>query len=227
MTKEQWLQRRSEDPYWRLAKERGLPSRAAFKLEEIQRRWRVIPSGGRVLDLGASPGGMTAVASDIVGEDGLVVAVDVEPLKLERPNVVSINADVFEHRLLRELENVVKDGLFDTVVSDLSPHHSGDYDLLVLQQMDLLARSREIAYRFLRRGGNMVLKAFEHPALRPFERETAKSFRKLERYVPKSSKKGSSETFLIFLGFRRRVEEPQSRGRWFSLQSAPHVKATP
>jgi len=207
VTKERWLQRRSEDPYWRMAKERGLPSRAAFKLEEIQRRWRVMPRGGRVLDLGASPGGMTAVAAEAVGEEGFVVAVDVEPLKLERPNIVFIKADVFEHRLVRELENVLKGGFFDTVISDLSPRHSGDYDLLVQQQSDLLARSRELAYRFLRRGGNMVLKAFEHPTLRTFERETATSFRKLERYVPKSSKKGSSEIFLIYLGYKGGVQQ--------------------
>ncbi|MCS6769222.1 MAG: RlmE family RNA methyltransferase [Candidatus Caldarchaeum sp.] len=213
MTREQWLQRRSEDPYWRMAKEMGLPSRAAFKLEEVQRRWRVIPEGGRVLDLGAAPGGMTAVASDVVGEKGLVVAVDVEPLKLQRPNVVFIQADVMEHRLVRELQRIVKDGLFDTVVSDLSPHHSGDYDLLILQHADLLSRSREIAYMFLKRRGNMVLKAFEHPALRQFEQETARSFLKFERYIPKSTKKGSSEVFLIFLGFKPKPSERDSGGR--------------
>ncbi|MEM2872196.1 MAG: RlmE family RNA methyltransferase [Candidatus Caldarchaeum sp.] len=211
MTREQWLQRRSEDAYWRMAKEMGLPSRAAFKLEEIQRRWRVIPEGGRVLDLGASPGGMTSVASEVVGDGGLVVAVDVEPLKLEKPNVVFIQADVFEHRLVRELGNLVRQGLFDVVVSDLSPHHTGDYDLLIQQHTDLLTRSREIAYMFLKRGGNMVLKAFEHPALRGFERDTSRRFRKFERYVPRSTKRGSSEVFLIFLGFRRRPVENGQR----------------
>ncbi len=203
MTKEQWLQRRSEDPYWRKAKEMGLPSRAAFKLEEIQRRWRVIPRNGKVIDLGASPGGMTAAASEIVGGEGLVVAVDVKPLQIQRDNVVFINSDVFEDRLFRELEKVLGGGWVDTIVSDLSPQHSGDYDLLVQQQIELLERSRALAYRFLKKGGNMVLKAFEHPALRVFEKETMASFRKFERYVPRSVKRGSSEIFLIYLGFKR------------------------
>lgn len=202
MTKEQWLQRRSEDPFWRKAKELGYPSRAAFKLLEIQKRWRVVREGDKVLDLGAAPGGMTAVASDVVGEDGLVVAVDVEELKVQKPNVVFVKADVFEARLVRELENILRGGFFDTVISDLSPHHSGDYDLLVEQQLELLEAVLDVCRRFLRYGGTVVLKAFEHPSLRKFEQQMARSFRKIERYVPHASKKGSSEIFLLGFGYR-------------------------
>ncbi len=204
MTRERWLQLRSEDPYWRKAKEMGLPSRAAFKLEEIQRRWRVIPRNGKVIDLGAAPGGMTVIASEIVGGKGLVVAVDVRPLQIQRENVVFINSDVFEERLCRELERVLSGDRVDTVISDLSPHHSGDYELLVQQQIELLERSRELAYMFLKKGGSMVLKAYEHPAIRVFEKETMTGFRRFERYVPRSVKRGSSEVFLIYLGFKKK-----------------------
>jgi len=223
LTKEQWLQRRSEDPYWRLAKERGLPSRAAFKLDEIQKRWRVIPRGGKVLDLGAAPGGMTAIASEIVGEEGLVVAVDVEDLQIQRPNIRFIKADVFEYRVVRAIREAMGGDFFDAVISDLSPHHSGDYEMLVLQQQDLLLRSRELAYMFLKRGGNMVLKAFEHQSLRGFERQTMRFFRKFERYVPRSSKKGSSEIFLIFLGFRRGGVGSRQLEHLSSLPSGQYV----
>ncbi|MCS7133441.1 MAG: RlmE family RNA methyltransferase, partial [Candidatus Caldarchaeum sp.] len=202
MTKEQWLQRRREDPFWRKAKEMGYPSRAAFKLLEIQKRWRIIKPGDKVLDLGAAPGGMTAVASDIVGDQGIVVAVDLEPIQVQRPNISYIEADVREMRLTRELESILKGELFDTVVSDLSPHHSGDYDLLVEQQLELLEAAWDLTRKFLRKGGSAVLKAFEHPSLRTFEKRLARSFRKLERYVPTSSKRGSSEIFLIALGYR-------------------------
>ncbi|MEM4573446.1 MAG: RlmE family RNA methyltransferase [Candidatus Caldarchaeum sp.] len=202
MTKEQWLQRRSEDPFWRKAKEFGYPSRAAFKLLEIQKRWRVIRERDKVLDLGAAPGGMTAVESDIVGDKGLVVAVDVEELKLQRPNVIFVKADVFETRFVRELENILQSEFFDTVISDLSPHHSGDYDLLVEQQLELLDAVLDICRRFLRPGGTVVLKAFEHPSLRVFEQRMVRSFRKIERYVPRASKKGSSEIFLLGFGYR-------------------------
>ncbi|MDW8084600.1 MAG: RlmE family RNA methyltransferase, partial [Candidatus Caldarchaeum sp.] len=107
MTKEQWLQRRREDPFWRKAKEMGYPSRAAFKLLEIQKRWRILRPGYRVLDLGAAPGGMTAVASDIVGDQGIVVAVDLEPIQVQRPNICYVEADVREMRLTRELESIL------------------------------------------------------------------------------------------------------------------------
>ncbi|MEM0349580.1 MAG: RlmE family RNA methyltransferase [Candidatus Caldarchaeum sp.] len=202
LTKEQWLQRRREDPYWRKAKEMGYPSRAAFKLLEIQKRWKIIREGHRVLDLGAAPGGMAAVASDIVGEKGLVVAVDREPLQLERPNIVSITADIYEARLTREVQEALGQGFCDIVVSDLSPHHSGDYDLLVEQQIDLLEASLNLCHRFLRKGGNAVFKAFEHPRLRVFERKMMTCFWRVERYVPRSTKKGSSEIFLLGLGYR-------------------------
>lgn len=202
MTKERWLQRRSEDPFWRKAKEMGYPSRAAFKLLEIQKRWRIIKPGDKVLDLGAAPGGMTAVASEIVGDDGVVVAVDVNPLQITRPNIVYVKGDVLGTRLMHELQNVLKGEFFDVVVSDLSPHHSGDYGLLVEQQLELLEAVWTICRKFLRRGGTVVLKAFEHPSLRRFERKFGRGFRKFERYVPHSSKKGSSEIFLLGFGYR-------------------------
>ncbi|BAJ50146.1 ribosomal RNA large subunit methyltransferase E FtsJ [Candidatus Caldarchaeum subterraneum] len=202
MTKEQWLQRRREDPYWRKAKEMGYPSRAAFKLLEIQSRWKIIREGQRVLDLGAAPGGMAAVASDIVGEKGLVVAVDRQPLQLTRPNIVTIQADIYEARLTRDVQTALGEEFCDVVVSDLSPHHSGDYDLLVEQQIDLLEASLNLCHRFLRRGGNAVFKAFEHPRLRDFEKRMMRCFWKVERYVPRSTKKGSSEIFLLGLGYR-------------------------
>jgi 23S rRNA (uridine2552-2'-O)-methyltransferase len=202
LTKEAWLQRRREDAFWRMAKERGLPSRAAFKLEEIQSRWRIIRKGGRVLDLGAAPGGMTAVASKLVDEQGLVVAVDKEPIQFVASNVIFVRGDVFESVVSREIS---KYGPYDCIVSDLSPHHSSDYDLLVEQQLELLRQARLIALQHLKKGGTLLLKAFEHPSLRKFERETSSHFSKFERYVPKSSKRGSSEIFLLFLGLTRRA----------------------
>ncbi len=205
MSKERWLQERRQDYYWRKAKELGLPSRAAFKLKEIQRRWRVIRSGDYILDLGAAPGGMTAVASRIVGEEGLVVAVDRDEVKIgEAQNVVVIRKDVFSPNLTGLLMRETQGRLFDTVISDLSPRHSGDYELLAVQQLDLLQRVIEIAENCLRRRGNLVVKAFEHPTLRSVERWMRDSFWKFERFVPRASKKRSSEVFLISLGFKQR-----------------------
>ena len=203
MTKEKWLQERRSDPYWRKAKEMGLPSRAAFKLIDIQKRYRVIKEGDYVLDLGAAPGGMTAVASGYVGEKGLVVAVDKEEIKVkDKQNVVCVNADVFAYNLQGMIMKASGNRLFDTIISDLSPKHSGDYDLLAVQQLDLLERTLEIASAFLRRKGNLVVKAFEHPTLRPVENRMRRMFFQYYRYVPRASKKRSSEIFLIGLGYR-------------------------
>ncbi|GBC68546.1 Ribosomal RNA large subunit methyltransferase E [archaeon HR01] len=200
-----WLQSRREDPYYRMAKEMGLPSRAAFKLVEIQSRWRVIKRGDYVLDLGAAPGGMTAVAAREAGEKGLVVAVDLADVKVGGyENVKVVKRDVFSEGLEYELMGLTSGRFFDVVISDLSPKHIGDFDLLVLQQLDLLKQVRHIAFKTLRRGGNLVMKSFEHPEMRRYERETSRMFYKFERFVPRSSPRGSAEFFQIYLGFRRR-----------------------
>ncbi|HID04571.1 MAG TPA: RlmE family RNA methyltransferase [Aigarchaeota archaeon] len=215
MTKERWLQERRSDPYWRKAKEMGLPSRAAFKLMDIQKRYRVVREGGFVLDLGAAPGGMTAVASEYVGEKGLVVAVDREEVKVrDRKNVVCVNADVFAYNLHGVIMKASGNRMFDTIISDLSPRHSGDYDLLAVQQLDLLERTLEIASALLKRRGNLVVKAFEHPTLRQIENRMRRMFFQYYRYVPRASKKRSSEIFLIGLGYRGFYRPREaSRGR--------------
>ena len=203
-TKARWLQWRRSDPYWRKAKEMGLPSRAAFKLMEIQKRYSVIKEGDYVLDLGAAPGGMAVVAADYVGEKGLVVAVDKENIKVkDRSNIVCVRADVFAYNLQSMVMKASNNRLFDTIVSDLSPKHTGDYDLLAVQQLDLLERTLEIASAFLKRRGNLVVKAFEHPLLRPVEERIRRAFLHYYRFVPKASKKKrSAELFLIGLGFK-------------------------
>jgi 23S rRNA (uridine2552-2'-O)-methyltransferase len=198
-----WLQQRRQDPYYRMSKEMGLPSRAAFKLAEVQARWRVIHRGDYVLDLGAAPGGMTAIAAGEVGSRGLVVAVDLADVKAVGDNVRVLKADIYSEDLVQRLLTSTGGRLFDTVISDLSPKHTGDFELLVTQQLDLLTRAREISYDVLRRGGNLVMKSFEHPIMRGFERETGRRFHRFERLVPKASPRGSAEIFQIYLGFRR------------------------
>jgi len=209
VSKQRWLQERKQDSYWRKAKEMGLPSRAAFKLEEIQRRWHVIKRGDFVLDLGAAPGGITAVASRLVGSDGLVVAVDVAEMKLaDTSGVISLCMDVFTDDLPALLLEKTGQRPFDTIISDLSPRHSGDYELLAVQQLELVERALEIASSCLRSRGNFVVKAFEHPSLRDVETRMKRMFWRFERFVPKATKKRSSEVFLIGLGFRSSEQAP-------------------
>jgi len=203
MSKQRWLQERRRDFYWRRAKQIGLPSRAAFKLQEIQEKWNVIRPGDYVLDLGAAPGGFTALASKLTGPTGLVVAVDVEQLRLTpQDNVVSVAKDVFDQDLEKTLTKLAGGKHFDTIISDLSPRHTGDYHLLAAQQLELIKRALQMVRVCLRRGGNFVAKSFEHPDLRDLEKEIGRLFVRTERFVPKATKKRSSEIFIVGLGFR-------------------------
>src|SRR5436305_11303550 len=113
---------RSYDPrdrFWRKAKKEGLRARSAFKLEEIQERFHVLRPGGRVLDLGAAPGGWCQIAAREVGPKGYVLGVDLEPIPALPPPVVTWVADAFTPELLERLRRAGR-APYDTVLSDIA-----------------------------------------------------------------------------------------------------------
>src|SRR5437764_5635748 len=110
------------DRFFRKAKAEGLRARSAYKLDEIQRRWRLLRPGARVLDLGAAPGGWCQIAAREVGERGFVLGIDLEPIPRLPPPAETWVADAFAPELLERLRPL---GRFDAVLSDLAPKTSG------------------------------------------------------------------------------------------------------
>lgn len=183
-----------------MATEKGYRSRAAFKLLYIQKRHRLIKRGDRVLDLGAAPGGMTQVASHVVGGKGLVVAVDRARIKpFAEKNIAVLTEDVLSPRVARLVLDLTGGNKVDVVISDLSPKLSGVRELDLARQMDLIQACSRTASTLLRRGGNLLIKSFEDPALKEFEAELRQKFRDLRRIITPASKKRSSELFLLAL----------------------------
>ncbi|MCI4342866.1 MAG: RlmE family RNA methyltransferase [Thermoplasmata archaeon] len=187
---------RRKDPYYRAAQEEGLRSRAAFKLSYLDERFHILHRGGRVLDLGAAPGGWSLVARDRVGGKGSVVAVDprvVEPIE----GVEFVRARVGDARLPARLG----EGTFDVVLSDMSPSISGAYATDHARSVGLVRDALTLAHAALRKGGTFVAKVFDGDLLDPLQAEVERSFDRVRRTKPPASREGSSETYIIARGF--------------------------
>jgi 23S rRNA (uridine2552-2'-O)-methyltransferase len=188
------------DQYRKLAREEGYKSRAAYKLLESVRKYQLIKRGDVVLDFGAAPGGWLQVAAEAVGESGLVVGVDLEPLQLNLENVVTIQSDVKSPELAVKLDGALPRKA-DVVLSDLSPQVMGTWDLDHYRQIDITMAAAALMGGFLRKGGNAMFKVFDGERFGEMRAVLAKQFQKVHITKPKASRKGSAELYLVCLGF--------------------------
>jgi 23S rRNA (uridine2552-2'-O)-methyltransferase len=188
---------RRRDPYYRAAQREGLRSRAAFKLEYLDRRFRLLAPGARVLDLGAAPGGWSVVASRAVGPRGSVVAVDLRPVEpIDR--VRYVRGRVGDPGLVPRLGPE----RFAVVVSDLSPRISGAYATDHARSVALAHDAWSLASRVLASGGAFVAKVFDGELVAELEAELAASFDSVQRTKPPASRGASSEVYLVARGYR-------------------------
>jgi len=187
------------DQYRKLAREQGYKSRAAYKLMENVRRYQLIKEGDVVLDFGAAPGGWLQVAAEAVGESGLVVGVDIEPVHVSEPNVVTIQSDVNSPQLSLRLEKVMPRKA-DVLLSDLSPQVMGTWDLDHYRQVELTLTAARLARGFLREGGNAMFKVFDGERFTEMRAVLSKQFKKVQITKPKASRRASSELYLVCFG---------------------------
>jgi len=201
--KRRWVEERNRDFYHRRAMELGYRSRATFKLMEMDKRFRLLRNGMRVLELGSSPGGWTQYASERVGREGLVVAVDEENLKpLGLSQVRFIRADVMDRSLESSVAAVLEPATVDLVLSDLAPDMTGRYELDHERQMALARRAVEISRAFLRKKGNLVVKIFEGRLSPELVRSVRPFFSKTTKFRAAASRKRSTESYLLCLGLK-------------------------
>jgi len=190
-----------KDHFYRKAKERGLRSRAAFKLEDLDRG--VLKSGGRVVDLGCWPGGWLQVASRRVGQSGTVVGVDVrKPEPMGLANVRWIQRDVFDPRLVDEIARVLG-AAADVVLSDMAPALSGIRDRDEARARELVERALAVAEQLLRPGGGFVCKLFMNADYVQLRESIRERFDRITTTRSEATRKGSAELYVVALGFRR------------------------
>src|SRR2546423_218651 len=191
---------RSYDPrdrFWRKAKKEGLRARSAFKLEEIQERFHLMRPGGRVLDLGAAPGGWCQIAARAVGPKGVVLGVDLEPIARLPPPAQTWVADAFAPELLKRLR-AEGSAPYDAVLSDLAPRTSGVRSADEARSLELARRALALSLRLLRPSGALVVKVFMGGDFEAFLREARQAFRKVKVVRPEPSvARGSKEVYLV------------------------------
>lgn len=190
------------DHYFKKAKQEGYRSRAAYKLLELQQRFRLLRPGDAVIDLGAAPGGWLQVAAKIVGPNGKVIGVDLQPIKpFPQPNIVVLQGDITAPEIQAKIKDLLGRSA-DCVLSDLSPKLSGIRDADMARCLELNRTALAVAGRFLRTGGALLIKSFVSEDLRLFTEELKRHFSSVERTKPEATRQGSSEFYFCAKGFR-------------------------
>lgn len=191
---------RPPDHYTKLAKKKGFAARSVFKLEEIDRRHRLLKAGDRVLDLGCAPGSWSKYAYTKVTARGLVVGVDLAAPVIPLPaHCRWLTAD------LREVASqLIADygPTFDCVLSDMAPKTSGMRDADHYRSLELARLALEVARQVLKPGGPLLIKVFQGPDFPSFRNEMAHLFQKVCLEKPDSSRSESREMFVLGLHFR-------------------------
>jgi 23S rRNA (uridine2552-2'-O)-methyltransferase len=194
------LEDAKNDYYRKLAREQGYKSRAAFKLLETSKRYRMIRPGDVVIDFGAAPGGWVQVASEIVGDAGLVVALDLVPLKVSESNLKIVAGDVYDDAAIARVKSLLPRKA-DVILSDLSPKITGAWDLDHYRQVELVLRVIMTMGDLLKKGGNAMLKVFDGDRFLEAKRSLDARFRVTSIVKPKASRRESSELYLVGLGY--------------------------
>ena len=193
----QWLQRQLNDPYVAAAKGKGYRSRAAFKLVELDTKYRLLKKGARVLDLGAAPGGWSQVA---VARGATVVAADV--LAMEAIAGVTIfQADLTDPDVPAMLKEALG-GPADLVLTDMAAPTTGHRATDHIRTIALVEIALEVAEDTLRPGGAFVGKVFQGGATGDLLARIKKHFREVKHVKPPASRADSVELYLVALGFK-------------------------
>jgi len=198
-------QRDKPDYFSRLARQEHFASRAVYKLADIDRKFRLLHPGQRVLDLGCAPGSWLQYLSSRVGPQGLVVGLDQQALKMTLgPPVQFRQADIttFDPNELKTLTPV-----FDVVVSDLAPATSGIKDVDHQRSLILARLSWDFARLLLAEGGHYLVKVFQGPDFPEFVAEIKPHFQQVQIVKPTGSRSESREIYLLG---RKRLSRPDS-----------------
>jgi 23S rRNA (uridine2552-2'-O)-methyltransferase len=198
MTRTKKKGNRWADHYTRQARKDKYPARSVYKLQEIQKKHRVISKGGRVLDLGCAPGSWLLYAAEQTGPSGKVMGIDLKPVTHALPGHAEVRTgDVFE------LFNEESEGFgmrFHVLLSDMAPATTGNKHVDTARSMGLCEAALALAVQVLVPGGNFVCKIFQGPDFKAFSESVRAEFQAMKIFKPQSSRKASREIFIIGLG---------------------------
>ncbi len=192
-----------KDVFHQRAKREGYRSRAAYKLEEIQRRARILKRGAKVFDLGCWPGGWLQVAAQVVGPKGRIVGVDLAELDppLYEKNVQFLCADLTDASTADALLALLG-GTADVVLCDAAPKLTGVRATDRAHEEALLEAIEALVPRLLRPGGDLLVKLLEGPEAQTIEKRLRAGFTRSRSLKPKASRKGTTERYVVAHGLR-------------------------
>jgi 23S rRNA (uridine2552-2'-O)-methyltransferase len=198
-----WLARQLNDPYVIAAKQQGWRSRAAFKLLELDDKFHLIQKGVRVLDLGAAPGGWTQVA--VKRGAASVLAMDLLPIDPIHGSVI-MQGDFTDPDMPARLTAELGGGA-DLVLSDMAPNTTGHASTDHIRIVALAEMALDFAVQTLSPGGAFVAKVFQGGSERQILDVLKRNFANVRHAKPPSSRKESSELYVVATGFKGRPGE--------------------
>ena len=189
-----------QDKYFQKAKHNGYRARSAYKLKEIQERFKLIKKADRVLDLGCSPGSFLQILAGIVGPEGIVVGIDILPtLKLPQKNIATIQGDIRDIDIM-ELCAFYATGGLNVITCDIAPNLSGIREVDNRNVSELYDAVKDIVIKGLNAGGHFVLKSFFSDDFKSIKSDLATMFRTVSVFKPAASRSASSEIYLVAVG---------------------------
>jgi 23S rRNA (uridine2552-2'-O)-methyltransferase len=195
-----WLERQLSDPYVARAKRDGYRSRAAYKLIEIDDKYRVLKSGARVVDLGAAPGGWSEIAAKRVGAKGRVVALDILEMK-PIAGVEFLQLDFLDTAAPGRLKDMLGSKA-DVVLSDMAANATGHRQTDHLRIMALAEAATLFAREVLNAGGHFLCKVLQGGTEATLLAELKRDFESVKHVKPPASRTDSAELYLLARGFR-------------------------
>ena len=199
-----WIKGHVKDPFVIQAQKDGYRSRAAYKLIEIDKKYHIIKPGIKAVDLGAAPGGWSQVLANKIGATGRVVAADLlemSPIK----NIDFIQGNFEEEKVLRDIQDKLKNLPVDLVISDMAPNISGIKMVDQQRAIYLNELALEFVKNNLKQNGFFLVKSFVGADFEKFLSELNIHFKKVFKIKPDSSRSRSSEIFLLGYEFQSKA----------------------
>lgn len=200
-TSKAWMHEHVNDPYVRRAQAEGMRSRAAYKLQQLAERDKLLKPGMTVVDLGATPGGWSQVAAAAVGPSGRVVAVDLLEM-VGVAGVTFIHGDFGDDAVLAEVEQALGGQGADLVLSDMAPNISGVAGTDQARSIGLAELALDFAVKHLKPRGNFLVKVFQGSGFEALVAEIRRHFVQVVIRKPEASRSRSSEVYVLAKGLK-------------------------
>ena len=192
-----WLIKKNKDPFFIKSKIQGYRSRSAYKLIEINKKFKFLNKNSYLLELGSYPGGWTQVVAKKITK-GKILAIDIKPM-VEVKNVHFLKGDLFDPKIYEKIYSYFNKKI-DVVISDMAANTSGNKNLDSYRTGELYLRGMDLAQKILHKDGVFLSKLFMGAIFDEINKKTNKCFEQVIKYKPLSSRKESKEIYIFCKG---------------------------